>query len=72
MNDSFDSYINSRMSENDRSKTNSINSHIDSKVGENDRFEIVVFEDIVEKGSVGEVEVITDRDGRFDENEVVA
>ncbi|KAA0055487.1 putative mitochondrial protein [Cucumis melo var. makuwa] len=73
--DSIYSYINNRMSENNRSEMNFANTHIDSKVGEkdgskNNGFEAAVPEDMVEKGSVDEV--ITDREDGVDENEVIA
>ena len=45
MTDSINSHNNNKMSENDRSKTNSTDSHIDSKGGENDGFETTIPED---------------------------
>ena len=75
MTNSIDSHINNKMSENDKPETNSTNAHTDSKVGENDGsanngFETTILEDMVEKGSTDEV--ITNREVRVDENEVVA
>ena len=40
--------------------TNSIDSHVDNKMGENDRFNTIVPEDMGEKGSVDETEVIAE------------
>ncbi|KAA0025133.1 putative mitochondrial protein [Cucumis melo var. makuwa] len=70
MTNSIESHINYRMSENDRSKTNSTFTHTNSPVGKNNKSETVVPEDMVEKGNVDEV--ITDKENRVDENEVVA
>lgn len=72
--DSIDSHINNKISDNDRSKTNSTKAYTDSKVGENDGFannrsKTVVPENMVENDSVNEV--ITYREVRVDENEVV-
>ena len=69
MTDSINSHIN------DKFETNSTNTHIDSKVGENEGFEnngskTDVPKDMVEKENVDEV--ITDREDRVDENEVVS
>ena len=55
--------------------TNSTNAHTSIKVGENDESEnngskTVVPKDMVEKGSVDVI--ITDREGKVDENEVIA
>ena len=48
MTNSINSHINNRMSDIDKSGTNSTDSHTDSKAGENDGTETVVPEDIGE------------------------
>lgn len=56
--------------------TNSIDSYVDSKMSQNNRFNIVVLEDMSEKGSADEIEVMAetisdeakqDRSGNLDE-----
>ena len=79
-NDRFETNYNnahtySKVGENDRFETNYNNAHTYSKVGENDVSEnngskIVSSKDMDEKGSVDEI--ITNREDRIDENEVVA
>ncbi|KAA0033787.1 Cysteine-rich RLK (receptor-like protein kinase) 8 [Cucumis melo var. makuwa] len=67
---SIDGIIINRMSENDRSETNSTDSHTNSKAGEIDRSETAVLEDMGEQRNIDRV--IIDREDRIDENEVVA
>ena len=47
MADSINTHSNNKMSENDRSETNSIDSHTDSKAGENDRSKTTLSKDMV-------------------------
>ena len=64
--DSINSHSNNKMSENDRSKTNSTNSHTNSKAGENDGSKTVVLEDMGEQDNIDGV--IINRENRIDKN----